>query len=56
MASRWSDALSELDQRSNLMDLSPTEFEALIQNLFTKIGLEARQTCASRDGGVDCVA
>lgn len=51
-----SDALSELDQRPNLMDLSPTEFETLIQNLFTKMGLEARQTRASRDGGVDCVA
>jgi restriction system protein len=51
-----SDALSELDHRPNLMDLSPTEFEALIQNLFTKMGLEARQTRASRDGGVDCVA
>ena len=51
-----SDALSELDQRPNLMELSPTEFEALIQNLFTKMGLEARQTRPSRDGGVDCVA
>jgi len=51
-----SDALSELDQRPNLMELSPFEFEALIQNLFTKMGLEARQTRPSRDGGVDCVA
>ena len=51
-----SDALSQLDQRPNLMDLTPTEFEALIQNLFTKMGLEARQTRPSRDGGVDCVA
>jgi restriction system protein len=51
-----SDALSELDQRPNLMELSWLEFEALIQNLFVKMGLEARQTCASRDGGVDCVA
>src|SRR6202041_4138142 len=51
-----SDALSGLDQRPNLMDLSPTEFEALIQNLFAKMGLEARQTRPSRDGGVDCVA
>lgn len=50
------DALSELDQRPNLMDLSFLEFEALIQNLFTKMGLEARQTRPSRDGGVDCVA
>jgi restriction system protein len=38
------------------MDLSFLEFEALIQNLFTKMGLEARQTRPSRDGGVDCVA
>lgn len=51
-----SDALSELDQRPNLMELTPTEFETLIQNLFTKMGLEARQTRPSRDGGVDCVA
>jgi len=51
-----SDALSELDQRPNLMELKPTEFEALIQNLFEKMGLEARQTRPSRDGGVDCVA
>jgi restriction system protein len=51
-----SDALSTLDQRPNLMELKPTEFEALIQNLFTKMGLEAKQTRPSRDGGVDCVA
>lgn len=51
-----SDAVSLLDSRPNLMDLTPTEFEALIQNLFTGMGLEARQTQASRDGGVDCVA
>jgi len=50
------DALSELDQRPNLMELTPTEFEALIQNLLTKMGLESRQTRPSRDGGVDCVA
>ncbi|MCV7343081.1 restriction endonuclease [Mycolicibacterium rhodesiae] len=50
------DAMSGMDSRPNLMDLTPGEFEALIQNLFTKMGLEARQTRASRDGGVDCVA
>jgi restriction system protein len=50
------DALSSLEARPNLMDLTPGEFETLIQNLFTKMGLEARQTRASRDGGVDCVA
>ncbi|KAA0023325.1 restriction endonuclease [Antrihabitans cavernicola] len=51
-----SDALSIVDQRPNLMELSPNEFEVLIQNLFSKMGLESRQTQASRDGGVDCVA
>jgi restriction system protein len=48
--------LSTLDQRPNLMELSPKEFEFLITNLFSKMGLETRQTQASRDGGVDCVA
>lgn len=51
-----SDVLSTLDQRPNLMELSPNEFESLITNLFEKMGLETRQTQASRDGGVDCVA
>lgn len=50
------DAISAMDERPNLLELSPTEFEGLIQNLFTKMGLEARQTRASRDGGVDCIA
>ncbi|MGH9090910.1 MAG: restriction endonuclease [Acidimicrobiales bacterium] len=50
------DVLSVLDQRPNLMELSPTEFESLIQNLFTKMGLDTKQTRPSRDGGVDCVA
>lgn len=50
------DVLSSLDQRPNLMELTPIEFESLIANLFEKMGLETRQTQASRDGGVDCVA
>ena len=50
------DVLSSLDQRPNLMELSPTDFEALISNLFRAMGLESRLTQASRDGGVDCVA
>ncbi len=50
------DLLSGLDARPNLMDLTPTEFETLIANLFAKMGLETRQTRPSRDGGVDCVA
>ncbi|MCA9884609.1 MAG: restriction endonuclease, partial [Anaerolineae bacterium] len=50
------DVLSELDNRQNLMELTPFEFENLITNLFQKMGLETRQTQSSRDGGVDCVA
>jgi HJR/Mrr/RecB family endonuclease len=50
------DTLSAMDGRPNLMDLTPNEFESLIQNLFTKMGLETKQTRPSRDGGVDCVA
>lgn len=50
------DVLSELDQRPNLMELTPSEFESLIANLFQTMGLETRLTQASRDGGVDCVA
>jgi restriction system protein len=49
------DVISTLDQRPNLMDLTPGEFESLITNLFQKMGLEARLTQASRDGGVDCI-
>ncbi|MBE0690198.1 MAG: restriction endonuclease, partial [Anaerolineae bacterium] len=50
------DVISTLDQRPNLMELSASEFEALISNLFQEMGLETRLTQASRDGGVDCVA
>lgn len=50
------DVISGLDQRPNLMGLTPSEFESLITNLFEKMGLETRQTRPSRDGGVDCVA
>lgn len=51
-----SDIIGGLDERPNLLAMSPTEFEGLIQNLFTRMGLDTRQTRASRDGGVDCVA
>jgi restriction system protein len=50
------DVLSTLDQRPNLMELTPGEFENLITNLFIAMGLEARLTRSSRDGGVDCIA
>ncbi|MBR20996.1 MAG: restriction endonuclease [Leifsonia sp.] len=50
------DVLSALDTRPNLMELSPTEFESLVQNLFASMGLDTKQTRASRDGGVDAIA
>lgn len=50
------DVLSDLESRPNLMDLTPTEFEVLVSNLFSKMGLETKLTRASRDGGVDAVA
>ena len=50
------DIIGGLDIRPNLMEMTPTEFEGLIQNLFSRMGLDTRQTRASRDGGVDCVA
>lgn len=50
------DALSTLESRPNLMDLTPSEFEALVSNLFGKMGLETKLTRSSKDGGVDAVA
>jgi len=48
--------LDGLDSRPNLMDLNPYEFEILTTDLFTKMGLEAKHTRSSKDGGVDAVA
>jgi hypothetical protein len=50
-----SDVLGALDDRPNLMELTPKEFESLMSNLFEKMGLDTRQTQASRDGGVACL-
>ena len=50
------DALTGLESRPNLMDLTPTEFEILVSNLFTRMGLDTKLTRSSRDGGVDAVA
>ena len=50
------DVLSTLDARPNLIELTPSEFESLITNLFQSMGLDTKLTQASRDGGVDCVA
>lgn len=50
------DALSSLENRPNLMDMTPAEFEVLVSNLFGKMGLDTKLTRSSRDGGVDAVA
>lgn len=50
------DLVSGLDSATNLMELTPTQFEEVVANLFGKMGLESKLTRASRDGGVDCVA
>ncbi|BDT67197.1 hypothetical protein os1_13680 [Comamonadaceae bacterium OS-1] len=50
------DALTGLESRPNLMDLTPGEFEILVSNLFTRMGLDTKLTRSSRDGGVDAVA
>ena len=49
------DILSALDAGPNLMDLTPAAFEALVSNLFSKMGLETKLTRTSKDGGVDAV-
>ena len=47
--------MGTIDSRPNIMDLTPSEFESLVTNLFSGMGLEARLTRSSRDGGVDAV-
>jgi len=49
------DLLTDLEARPNLMDLTPTEFEQLVANLFDRIGIEAKLTRSHRDGGVDVI-
>jgi len=51
-----SDILDSIDSRPNLYELTPSEFESLISNLFGKHGLETKLTRTSKDGGVDVVA
>lgn len=50
------DILSEIDNRPNLLDLAPDEFEQLVHNLLSRMGLETRLFRSSNDGGIDCVA
>ncbi|UUU30895.1 restriction endonuclease [Streptomyces sp. CA-210063] len=50
------DVVAGLDSRPVLIDLTPTEFEHLIRQLFEAIGLDSVNTQPSKDEGVDAVA
>lgn len=50
------DAIALLESRPNLLDMTPSQFEALVANLFSAMGLDTKLTRSSRDGGVDAVA
>jgi restriction system protein len=50
------DVISGIDKRPNLLELTPKDFEAFIQNLFAKMGFDTKLYKASGDGGIDCVA
>ncbi|CAO5183723.1 restriction system protein [Frankia sp. AiPs1] len=50
------DAVAGLDGRRNLLDVTPTEFEHLVRELFEAMGMSSWVTQASRDDGVDAVA
>ena len=50
------DVVSELDGRPDLMDLTPTQFEHLVRQLFEATpGMEGWTTQPSKDDGVDAV-
>jgi restriction system protein len=38
------DVISDIDKRPNLLDLTPKEFEAFIQNLFTRMGFDTKRS------------
>ncbi|MGW3569948.1 restriction endonuclease [Streptomyces sp. NPDC000941] len=50
------DVVAGLDSRPVLTQLTPTEFEHLIRQLFEAIGMEAWNTQPSKDEGVDAIA
>jgi restriction system protein len=50
------DAVAGLDSRRDLLDMTPTEFEHLVRQLFEAMGMKSWTTQASKDDGVDAVA
>ena len=49
------DAVSTLDSRPDLMQMSPTNFEHLVRQIFEAQGAEGWTTGQSKDDGVDAV-
>jgi restriction system protein len=49
-------ALVGLDHRTDLMKISPYEFERLIQQLAEAMGMKAWRTQSSQDDGIDAIA
>jgi restriction system protein len=50
------DAVAGLDSRPDLLEMTPTEFEHLVRQLFEAMGMKSWTTQASKDDGVDAVA
>jgi restriction system protein len=50
------DAVAGLDGRPDLLDMTPTEFEHLVRQLFEAMGMKSWTTQPSKDDGVDAVA
>ena len=50
------DAVAGLDSRPDLLDMTPTEFEHLVRQVFEAMGMKSWLTQASKDDGVDAVA
>ncbi|AWS46134.1 restriction endonuclease [Streptosporangium sp. 'caverna'] len=50
------DVVASMDSRSDLLKMTPTEFEHLVRHLFEAMGMKSWVTQASKDDGVDAVA
>jgi restriction system protein len=49
------DVIARLDSRTDLLTISPTEFEHLVRELFVAIGFKGWNTRETRDDGIDAV-
>jgi restriction system protein len=50
------DVIAGLDSRSDLLAMNPYEFEHLVRQIFEEMGMQAWDTQAIKDDGVDAVA